>query len=207
MTRDRPGPEVPGEPDFDRRWQDLAQQISQELPPDLQHWVSAGPSGGPLGGDRGHVVWGTDPDGWPPAEDSLDDAAPQVGGSGRSGPEQPEPDWSAEPGSDIPPGQFIPPSAASGPRDWIPPEEDDHFEPPEAPPVLAGNPVVIASWVGLLGGIALVFGWVMFGGRMPVVWAHLGLVFIVGGAAALISRLPRGRPPDGEPSGSQSSGD
>jgi hypothetical protein len=66
---------------------------------------------------------------------------------------------------------------------------------------------VIASWVGLLGGIALVFGWVMFGGRMPVVWAHLGLVFIVGGAAALISRLPRGRPPDGEPSGSQSSGD
>ncbi|MDR2454872.1 MAG: hypothetical protein LBD51_10250 [Bifidobacteriaceae bacterium] len=181
MTSQDPRQGRDEEPDFDRRWQELAGELGQALPPDLQNWAQggAGPPGpdsaggaprqpggpgpqgradgaaGPGRGGRGHVVWGADP---------------EALGQGQGAASPPPP----------------------GPRDWAPPEADEHFEPPEPPPVFTGHPLVALGWIAFLGGLAAVFAWAILGAvRMPTSWARLGLLAMVAGAAVLISRLPR----------------
>jgi hypothetical protein len=84
-------------------------------------------------------------------------------------------------------------SRADGPRDWTAPEDEEHFDPPEPPPVTAGEPLLVLAWVftfvGLLG-LALV---VVL--HLTVPWfvpRALGLL-AAAGIAALIWRMPHKR--------------
>jgi hypothetical protein len=94
-------------------------------------------------------------------------------------------------------------TAAFGPRDWSPPEADEHFEPPDPPPALGGDPVIVLGWIGLIGGLLLVFAWAGLGSAMPIWLARGGLVAIVAGAAGLIWKMPHQRDPDDDDDGAQ----
>ncbi|MDR0593762.1 MAG: hypothetical protein LBG60_11005 [Bifidobacteriaceae bacterium] len=171
MSGDRREGDNPA-PDFDARWRELAAELDQALPPDLQDWAAG--SGARQGrADSGHVVWAGDPD-------------------------ADEPDWSGDLADlEAVEGSLDPPAGSvHGPRDWSPPEADEHFEPPDPPPVLGGDPVVVLGWIGLAGGLAVVFAWAMFGALVPAWLARGGLLAIAAGTAALIWKMPHRRDPD-----------
>ncbi|MDR2372589.1 MAG: hypothetical protein LBD77_00500 [Bifidobacteriaceae bacterium] len=90
-----------------------------------------------------------------------------------------------------------------GPRSWSPPGLEDHFEPPDPPPVLGGDPIIVMGWIGLIGGLLIVFGWAMFGSLIPAWLARSGLVAIMAGAAALIWKMPHHRDPEDTDDGAQ----
>jgi hypothetical protein len=193
-------------PDFDARWQELAAELGQSLPPDLQDWVTGGTADGPAGssddqsaatprrqpGARsnpdtatgGHVVWAAEP----PDADSPD-------GSERSAVRDPEVFEGLLDSADD--------TVVYGPRDWSPPEAEDHFEPPEPPPVLGGDPLVTLGWIALIAGLAVVFAWAMFRTLAPSWLARAGLLAIVAGAAALIWKMPHRRDPEDDSDGAQ----
>ncbi|MDR1634740.1 MAG: hypothetical protein LBS27_07460 [Bifidobacteriaceae bacterium] len=183
--------------DFDARWQELAQELSPAIPPDLQDWASKRTDQAPS--SASHLVWSPDladhdfeeaddldePD----AGEYLDDA-----------------DWSrdlsdlAQIEDSLSPGDAL---ATYGPRDWSPPEVEDHFEPPDPPPALAGDPFIVLGWIGLIGGIAAVFAWAIIGPLVPNWLGRAGLVAIVAGAAALIWKMPHSRDPEDTDDGAQ----
>lgn len=87
---------------------------------------------------------------------------------------------------------------ASGPRDYIPEEDetDGTFIPEEPPPLGSGEPLVILAWLGAAGGPLLLLLFAMFwrGAPMPVV---LGIVAVfVTCAGYLLFRLPQSRDAD-----------
>jgi hypothetical protein len=92
---------------------------------------------------------------------------------------------------------------AYGPRDWSPPETEEHFEPPDPPPALGGDPLIVLGWIGLIGGLAIVFAWAIVGPLVPVWLARAGLIGIVAGAAALNWKMPHRRDPEDRDDGAQ----
>jgi len=93
---------------------------------------------------------------------------------------------------------------AAGPRDWVaPPEADEHFEPPEPPPVFAGDPGLILAWFGLIGGLVAVIVWAVARHSIDVWVARFGVIAAVLGLGLLLWRMPHSRDPDHSDDGAQ----
>ncbi|MBB1255283.1 hypothetical protein [Streptomyces alkaliterrae] len=87
-------------------------------------------------------------------------------------------------------------AAGTGPRDWQPaepPEEDDHFVPPEPPPLPKLDTAAKFAWLAVLGGPALLFGSVLLGLSMSWWVVTLGVGGFLGGFATLVARMRDGR--------------
>ncbi len=86
----------------------------------------------------------------------------------------------------------------SGTESWYPPELDEHFEPPEPPPIPRGDLVSRLAWSGVLGGPAVLLVAAVVNGALPS-WMVLGaLLSFVAGFVALVARMPAERPDDGD---------
>ncbi|MFR9676712.1 hypothetical protein [Streptomyces sp. TR06-5] len=131
--------------------------------------------------------YGDEPDSRPDLREQQDAAADDGGTEGRG-----QQDAEAD---DAPPGgpvrSFTVYRAGTGPRDWRAPEEpdDDHFVPPEPPPLPEADTVTRFGWVAALGGPLLLVGAVLFG--VPLSWwiLTLGVGGFLGGFATLLTRL------------------
>ncbi|MDR0944998.1 MAG: hypothetical protein LBM66_02385 [Bifidobacteriaceae bacterium] len=173
--------------EFDRRWQELAEQLEAEM-------GAAGPSitegAGPRPSADGPSVSAPPPDGPlpPPWKGRL---APVQGPA-------PTPDhdgegdtWDPTGWADVAGGPASPP----GPRDWEAAADpaDEHFIPPEPPPVLDSEPLKVVAWAAIaagLIGLALYFvlhlDW--------NVWVPRGLALLAAaGIGTLLWRMPRDR--------------
>lgn len=104
-----------------------------------------------------------------------------------------EPTASGDPGTD--PSQANPATW----REWVDPEVEDHFIPPDPPPLPAGDLHFWGILVGLLAGpliLLLAHGFQVLHGS---VWTWLGLLLSLGGFVLLVLRSPTDRHDD--PSG------
>lgn len=81
-----------------------------------------------------------------------------------------------------------------GPRDWeaAEGEDEDHFVPPEPPPLPETDLSTKMAWVAVIGGPLLLIGTVLL--QRPVTWwiATLGIGGFLGGFAALVARMRDG---------------
>lgn len=95
---------------------------------------------------------------------------------------------------------------ATGPRDWpTTPEvealedEDDHFVPPEPPPLGGRDPLTTLAWA-LVAGVPLVAVLaVLVLGRVPVVAAQVAGGLFLAGVGVLVWRMPHRRDDDDGP--------
>lgn len=80
-----------------------------------------------------------------------------------------------------------------GPRDYIPPEEPDHFEPTEPPAITSSSPRMVLSWIGALGApIALVLMMMLW--PLSPWWLQWGLILtFLAGLVNLFLAIPTGR--------------
>lgn len=91
-------------------------------------------------------------------------------------------------------------AAGTGPRDYKltePSEEEDHFVPPEPPPLPKLEPAAKLAWLAVLGGPAILFSAVLL--QMPINWwmITLGVGGFLGGFGTLVYRLGDDRDDDG----------
>ncbi|RKN42274.1 hypothetical protein [Streptomyces hoynatensis] len=86
----------------------------------------------------------------------------------------------------------------SGPRDWEPAEdeEEDHFIPPEPPPLPETDLSTKLAWVAVLGGPLLLIVAVLLQREMTWWIVTLGVGGFLGGFATLVTRLRDGRDDD-----------
>ncbi|EST34569.1 hypothetical protein N566_18340 [Streptomycetaceae bacterium MP113-05] len=83
-------------------------------------------------------------------------------------------------------------AAGIGPRDWRGPDEvddDDHFTPPEPPPLPETDPATTFAWIAAIGGPLLLIGAVMFDVYLSWWIVTLGVGGFLGGFATLLTRL------------------
>lgn len=83
-------------------------------------------------------------------------------------------------------------AAGTGPRDWKPAnagEEEDHFVPPEPPPLPSLDNTAKLAWIAVLGGPALLFSAVIL--QIPVNWwlITFGVGGFLGGFGTLVYRM------------------
>ncbi|MDR0432205.1 MAG: hypothetical protein LBH48_02680 [Bifidobacteriaceae bacterium] len=212
-----------GRDDFDRRWNELADQLAAEMssptPPstDSAPTPAADAAPNPTGQPA-------DPDGSPPhqadppengttpadpahatssdrverALEALrqgrdpwaeDDPSAQDGDDDGWGSE----DWGGHPHPGAVRPAFPHPTPPPGPRDWAEVEDEGHFEPPEPPPVTAGEPLLVLAWAATFGGLLGLAAVVVF--HLDVPWfvpRALGLLGAAG-IATLIWRMPHKR--------------
>ena len=93
--------------------------------------------------------------------------------------------------------------ALGGPRDWEAPAESDRFEPPEAPPVMAGDPLLNLAWVALVGGLLALIAWAVAPGSLDVWVGRFGLLVALAGLGVLVWRMPHHRDPEDTDNGAQ----
>ncbi|MGW0605660.1 hypothetical protein [Streptomyces sp. NPDC002644] len=80
----------------------------------------------------------------------------------------------------------------AGPRDYglaDPPEEEDHFVPPEPPPLPESDPTARFAWLGVIGGPVLLLFAVLLGWHMSWWLTTVCVGGFLGGAAALVLRM------------------
>jgi hypothetical protein len=89
--------------------------------------------------------------------------------------------------------------AGAGPRDWVPPDEEEdgeededgegHFVPPEPPPLPETDAATKFAWIAVLGGPLLMLGTVLTG--QPLKWwiVTLGVGGFLGGFGTLVARM------------------
>lgn len=89
----------------------------------------------------------------------------------------------------------------SGPRDSPAPEdpEDEHYVPPEPPPLPKLNPGTKLAWLALFGGPAYLLIFTAAGWPVSGVAAFLCIAAFIGGFAALVIRMDNGGPRDSGP--------
>jgi hypothetical protein len=102
-----------------------------------------------------------------------------------------------------PPGVIVVHPVISGPRDYSVADDpdDDHYEPPEPPPLPSLDVTGKFAWIAVLGGPLLIFGYVVSGTPMPW-WALLiGIAGFLGGFGTLIARMRTDDEVDDRPDG------
>jgi hypothetical protein len=96
------------------------------------------------------------------------------------------------------------PERDSGPRSWTPQpdEEDEHFVPPEPPPLPTPRPTTLIGFVVIALGVLLLLvpG---LAGLSTSFTMPLGLVLISAGIGWLLLRLRHGGPPNSDDNGAQ----
>ena len=99
-------------------------------------------------------------------------------------------------------GERTPEGMATDHRSYEPPEEDDHFVPPDPPPLPAGDLHFWAIMVGLVVGPFLV----LISAVIPILsrgWTTVGVLLALAGFVLLVLRQPRNRRPDDGDLGAQ----
>jgi hypothetical protein len=99
-------------------------------------------------------------------------------------------------------------SAGSGPRDWTAPsaedegggegkaDDEEHFVPPEPPPLPESDPTTRFAWLAVVGGPLLLIFTVLFQQDMTWWIATLGVGGFLGGFGTLVARMRDGRDED-----------
>jgi len=77
-----------------------------------------------------------------------------------------------------------------------PAELDEHFEPPDPPPLPRGDLYSRLAWAGVIGGPALLLMAAFLGGRLPAMLVVGALLAFVAGFVTLVARMPGERPDD-----------
>ena len=145
-----------------------------------------------------------DPDASGPDTADLD-----VSGLDMAGPESPELDGTQLPGprlgprpgpfGGLPPGppqiRIVRPASAAPP----PNEDEDHFVPPEPPPLPRLDPVTKGAWAALFGGPLYLLVAVMASWQVPDWAAFCAVAAFVGGFATLVVRMGDRPPRDSGP--------
>lgn len=99
-------------------------------------------------------------------------------------------------------GERTPEAMATDHRSYEPPEEDDHFVPPDPPPLPAGDLHFWAITVGLVVGPFLV----LISAVIPILgrgWTTVGVLMALAGFVLLVLRQPPRRRPDDDDLGAQ----
>jgi len=163
-------------------WLDLiarfdAPALADETPP----WPDRENLAGPV-----HVTPGTPtslPDalpGEPPTNPTGLPGLPVLGGP----PTMPDQPW---------PG----PAAGPGPRDSAPGNDpEEHYVPPEPPPLPRLDPITKFAWLALFGGPLYLLISTAIGAAISGLAAFLAVAAFVGGFVVLVLRMDNGRPPD-----------
>ena len=99
--------------------------------------------------------------------------------------------------------RVVRPAAPSGPRTWAPDpaveEAEDHFEPPDPGPVLAGDPLLTMAWAAVIGVPALLLIAVVAWRDIPTIILEVAGGAFVGAVGLLLWRMPRHRDEDSGP--------
>jgi hypothetical protein len=135
---------------------------------------------------------------WPEREDLAGpEPSPPEPGS-ESGP---EPDSGPLPAAPEPASAPGSPGPGSGPRDSHAPEDpdDEHYVPPEPPPLPKLNPATKLAWFALFGGPAYLLICTVVGWHVSGLAAFLCVAAFIGGFAALVIRMDNGGPRDSGP--------
>ena len=88
-----------------------------------------------------------------------------------------------------------------GPRNWAAAEEDQHFVPPEPPPLPKLDPVTKGAWAALFGGPAYLLLATAAGWSVPGIAAFCAVAAFIGGFAVLVLRMDDGPPKSGPDDG------
>ncbi|MFN8078805.1 MAG: hypothetical protein U0Q19_04495 [Kineosporiaceae bacterium] len=93
-----------------------------------------------------------------------------------------------------------PPATVGGPstEPLYPAELDEHFEPPEPPPLPRGDLYSRLAWSGVIGGPTVLLIAAFVGGDLPSYAIVLALAAFVGGFVTLVARMPGDRPDDSD---------
>jgi hypothetical protein len=88
--------------------------------------------------------------------------------------------------------------AGTGPRDAPSAGDlvDEHFVPPEPPPLPRLDPVTKGAWLALFGGPLYLLISTAAGATISGLAAFLAVAAFVGGFVILVLRMDNGRPPD-----------
>jgi len=77
---------------------------------------------------------------------------------------------------------------------WPDPPElaalDEHFVPPDVPPIRGGDLVSRAAWASVIGGPLVLLVAAMVGGVVPSMLLGAALVAFIGGFVVLVARMP-----------------
>lgn len=82
-----------------------------------------------------------------------------------------------------------PQAPAPGPRDHLVPDADEHFVPPDPPPLPHGSRSNRLAWIAALGTPLLAVLLVMTGIRLPTIVLVAMVAAFVGGCLTLIARM------------------
>jgi hypothetical protein len=77
-----------------------------------------------------------------------------------------------------------------------PAELDEHFVPPEPPPLPRGDTVSRLAWAGVIGGPLVLLLAALFGGDLPAPILLVALGGFIGGFVTLVARMPGEAPDD-----------
>jgi hypothetical protein len=189
--------------EFDRRWNELAGLLESEMGAGPESSAAPDRPAGQGGGASTEDQDGSDAEGNEPQDLTGGDAAAR-GPLVTPGPDSCSDSvrgaltdlasgrdpWAVSAGPDSPLG---------GPRDWDPPEVEDHFSPPVAPPVTAGEPLLVIAWtatgLGLIG-LALL---VVLHPAVPWFLPRALALLAAAGIATLIWRMPHKRSDPDDP--------
>jgi hypothetical protein len=164
-------------------WLDLVARFDAPVPADeAPPWPDRESLAGPV-----HVTPGTPPPppealpGEPPTNPTGLPGLPVLGGTPAM-PDQPWPERAAGP----------------GPRDSAPASDpaDEHYVPPEPPPLPRLDPITKFAWGALFGGPLYLLISTAVGAAISGLEAFLAVAAFVGGFVILVLRMDNGRPPD-----------
>ncbi|MGL5858695.1 MAG: hypothetical protein ACRC35_09895 [Angustibacter sp.] len=80
-----------------------------------------------------------------------------------------------------------------GPRDWEPASDQEHFVPPEPPPLPRGDPATRLAWAAVLLGPVFLLCSALFWRDIARWWLIMAAAAFVAGFVALAARLPARR--------------
>jgi hypothetical protein len=99
------------------------------------------------------------------------------------------------------PWPYQPSAVGTGPRDAPRPANpaDEHYTPPEPPPLPKLAPATKLAWIALFGGPLYLLISTALGATISALTAFLAVGAFVGGFVVIVLRMDNGRPPDSGP--------